>query len=758
VELAQEQQLGQQAAGELAKVLEEAEVAGGRRRKLMADRMDPARRNDFVAVREYAHQIRADRRPNDRVDFAETIYWSAGFKTDAKTGMAYVQFATSDAVTAFRVFADVFASDGALGSATTTIESVQPFYAEPKMPLQVTQGDLVRLPLSLVNATGNALAGASISAKANRAITVSKLDPFDIAAKDRVRRIVEVKVGDYVGLTDFTLDARAGAFSDKVIRKLDVRAAGFPIEVAHGGLLGPSNGVKFEVTIPNDVVAGSLASEISVFPTPLANMTQALEQLIRQPYGCFEQTSSTSYPLVMAQQYFMSHTGVDPKLVERSNTFLEESYQRLIGFECKTTKGFEWFGADPGHEALSAYGLLQFTDMAQVRSVDARILKDTREFVLKQRDGKGGFKRERATLHTWVSDPECSNGYILWSLLEAGEKPAGVEKELAAFKALALKSSNSYAIALGANIFALAGDSATARSLMEKLAAKQTKEGFVDGATQSVIGSGGEALNIETTALAALAWMREPAYAMSVEKCMKWLAESCKGGRYGSTQSTVLALKAIVTYDKMRARPKNAGVLRVLVDGQPFGNPERFGTETKGAIALQNVAEALTPGRHTIEIQMEQGSQMPFAILVRFNRVQPDSSDKCKLNVATVLASKQIAEGNVTEMNVTVANKDAAAVPTPIAIVGIPGGLEVRHDQLKELVKAGRIAAYEVIGREVVLYWRELKASEKVELPISLVAAIPGQYTAPASRAYLYYTDEFKHWAAGVSVTIEPKN
>ena len=54
-------------------------------------------------------------------------------------------------------------------------------------------------------------------------------------------------------------------------------------------------------------------------------------------------------------------------------------------------------------------------------------------------------------------------------------------------------------------------------------------------------------------------------------------------------------------------------------------------------------------------------------------------------------------------------------VPTPVAIIGIPGGLEVRHDQLKELVKAEKIAAYEVIGREVVLYWRSLEAEQRVE-------------------------------------------
>jgi len=40
---------------------------------------------------------------------------------------------------------------------------------------------------------------------------------------------------------------------------------------------------------------------------------------------------------------------------------------------------------------------------------------------------------------------------------------------------------------------------------------------------------------------------------------------------------------------------------------------------------------------------------------------------------------------------------------------------------------------------------------------ISLVAAIPGRYTGPASRTYLYYTDEHKHWVEGLKVTIKPR-
>jgi len=122
-----------------------------------------------------------------------------------------------------------------------------------------------------------------------------------------------------------------------------------------------------------------------------------------------------------------------------------------------------------------------------------------------------------------------------------------------------------------------------------------------------------------------------------------------------------------------------------------------------------------------------------------------------------MLAQSKLTEGSATEANVTVINKEKAVVPTPIAIIGLPGGLEPRHDQLKELVKKGVIDAYEVRGREVVLYWRTLPAEARVEIPLSLIAAVPGTYTGPASRAYLYYADENKQWVDGVVVDIAPK-
>jgi hypothetical protein len=142
---------------------------------------------------------------------------------------------------------------------------------------------------------------------------------------------------------------------------------------------------------------------------------------------------------------------------------------------------------------------------------------------------------------------------------------------------------------------------------------------------------------------------------------------------------------------------------------------------------------------------------------VKYYSALPASAEQTRIGIEVALKDRQMQEGGITEARVSIVNKSDQPIPTPVAIVGIPGGLEARHDQLKELVKSGRIDAYEVIGREVVLYWRFIKSNDKFDLALSLVAAVPGVYTGPASRAYLYYTDEYKHWAPGLKVSISPR-
>lgn len=83
-------------------------------------------------------------------------------------------------------------------------------------------------------------------------------------------------------------------------------------------------------------------------------------------------------------------------------------YKRLAGYQVTEDKGFEWFGDNPGHEvrvasssgcpivpivsvsqALTAYGLMEFADMASVFPVDQQMVEVARKFLRKRRDGKG---------------------------------------------------------------------------------------------------------------------------------------------------------------------------------------------------------------------------------------------------------------------------------------------------------------------------------------------------------------------------------
>jgi hypothetical protein len=737
---------------DFAKALQQAELEEEADALIAADRTAP-QRNDFTVVRVYAHQVRPDRQPGQRTDFTETLFWHAGLRTDDQ-GQAEFEFGLNDSVTSFRIFADAYAASGAIGAAEKQIDSVEPFYLEPKLPLEVTSGDRIRVPVGVVNATPAPLeAGFGANTHPSLSIT-SSMPKFELPADGRVRRMVDVEVGAHNGEAQFVLTANALPYADKVTRTMKVVPRGFPILIGRGGLIGPGDTVTQEISIGEQLVPGSVNARVVVYPTPLASMNEALEGLIREPYGCFEQTSSTTYPLVMAQQYFLSHQGVDPSLVERSSQILETAYQRLTGFECKN-HGYEWFGSDPGHDALTAYGLLEFTDMAKVRHVDENMLQRTRDWLLAQRDGKGGYARKTHTLHTWLADPECASTYDTWALLSAGVD-ADLSKEVEFARNVAETTDNTYVMALAANVLILAGDKEGEEHLLDKLAGKQADDGSLEGATTSVVGSGGEALKIETTALAATAWLSNPGYVSQVEKAIKYLAETCKAGRFGSTQSTVLALRAIVAYDASRAKPKSPGSLQLLVDDQVIGEPVAFTAETEGSIELPAMAELLTPGEHKVQVRMAGGSQMPYSVAVDFHSLKPDTSPDCKLHLEVNLRDEQMDEGAVTEAEVAIINRTGEEVPMPTAIIGIPGGLEVRHDQLKELVKAGKIAAYEVKGREVVLYWRVLSPEQRVDLPLSLVAAVPGTYTGPASRAYLYYTDEHKHWVDGLAVEIEP--
>ena len=113
-----------------------------------------------AAAREYAH-IHMAEQPDVRSDFAETLLWQPMLITDGE-GHAKVKFELNDAVGSFRLVADAHchvapAGQGRIGTASAQIVSQIPVSFEPTLPLEVTAGDRIEMPVAVANDTSGAL-------------------------------------------------------------------------------------------------------------------------------------------------------------------------------------------------------------------------------------------------------------------------------------------------------------------------------------------------------------------------------------------------------------------------------------------------------------------------------------------------------------------------------------------------------------------------------------------------------------------------
>jgi alpha-2-macroglobulin-like protein len=86
---------------------------------------------------------------------------------------------------------------------------------------------------------------------------------------------------------------------------------------------------------------------------------------------------------------------------------------------------------------------------------------------------------------------------------------------------------------------------------LTRLSQQQSKTtGSFDGAKTSITSSLGESLKLETTALGLMVFMKDGGFSSQVEDGMHFIMASIKnGGSFGgSTQATILCLKALILY------------------------------------------------------------------------------------------------------------------------------------------------------------------------------------------------------------------
>ncbi len=731
------------------------------REEMAADELWEGERDDRVAwapVRVFPAPSYTPGYDGPRTDYRETLHWAHDVRTGAD-GTAKLTFHLSDAVTSFRATAEGLSEGGLPGRGEAVVQSKMPLSLDARLPLEVSAGDKISLPVTLTNETDRAVTG-ELTALFGAAFKLDR-DPagaggkITLAAGERKTLFYPLVVTGSSGESEMFISIDSEGLHDEIKKKVRVVPLGFPFEVSLSGTL--DGRARHTVNLAG-ALPGSVMATVTMYPSPLATMTQGLQGMIREPGGCFEQTSSSNYPNVMVLNYLGAHDGADAALVARTQGVLDKGYKLLTGYETKE-KGYEWFGQTPGHEALTAYGIMQFEDMARVHEVDRTMVERTSAWLLSRRDGKGGFLRSSQALDSFGrANAATTDGYIVWALSEA-KRTKGLDVELAVQRKVGLESDDPYLVAMAANtMLNVAPGAGETAAIVKRLAAMQGKDGSFPGAKQTITMSGGEALLIETTALAALAFVKASAGGEregELRQAVDWLNGHRGGyGEWGSTQATILSLKALGAYAEHSRQTQASGTAVLLVNGKQAGRVS-FEKGRRDAIVFEDLAGSLEPGDNVLELVMEGEAKMPYSIAIGYRSARPQSSDAAKVAVTTSLAKGSVKMGEGVKLRARIENRTGDGVPMTLARVGIPGGLVFQTWQLKELRDKGLIDFYETRPREVILYWRALPPSAKKEIDLDLLAAVPGTYVAPATSAYLYYTDEDKAWTEPVTVSVE---
>ncbi|MDP8256028.1 MAG: alpha-2-macroglobulin family protein, partial [Candidatus Alcyoniella australis] len=511
--------------------------------------------------------------PRVRKYFPETLLSEPALITDAQ-GRATLEFDLADSITTWRATAMASDPRGLLGSASVPLLVFQEFFIDIDFPVALTQNDVVHVPVVVYNYLDTA---QRVRLQAERG------DWFELL-KGNDEQSVELGPGEVavayfpirvtgIGKHSFTVRGYGSSLSDAVQRSVDVLPDGKRFEQALNGRLEGT--VNATVKIPQQAVDGGSKIYIKLHPGVMSQIVEGLDGILQMPFGCFEQTSSVTYPNVMVLQYLEAIGQLNPEISIKAEGFINSGYQRLLTYEVPGG-GFEWFGKDPAHVILTAYGLMEFHDMSQVYDVDPQLIGRTQRWLASKQLQDGSWEPNERFLDRvaarFATDKLRNTAYVTWALLYSGDRGSAAKRGLSYIEKNIDQIEDSYTLALATNALATYDPQSQATlQAIEKLSALAVTDGDLAHWPQSgdtATFARGTSADIEATALAIQALLRAQTGHNLVSGAINYLIEKKDpNGTWYSTQATVWALKALLIASRGATSGTNAEIL-IKVNGE----------------------------------------------------------------------------------------------------------------------------------------------------------------------------------------------
>jgi len=325
---------------------------------------------DELSTRANPQEEASDTNVHVRSYFPETLYINPEIITD-HNGNAEISVPLADNITTWRMSMIASTQNGTLGTGTSSVKVFQDFFADVDLPVVLTQGDEVSLPVAVYNYT---------DAKGDVHLKLKDEEWYSLV-DDSAEKSVAIEA-QHVGGSQFTLQAkRIGKFkltlsaqltgsakrADIVVREIEVIPNGREQNVVFNGQT--ESAANHVLEFPPAAIGGASKIFVRLYPGPMSQIMEGMDSLLRMPGGCFEQTSSSTYPNVLALDYIKRTKKLTPEVRAKAEGYIANGYQRLLTFEVKSG-GFSWFGEAPANKILTSYGLMEFYDMSKVHDVD----------------------------------------------------------------------------------------------------------------------------------------------------------------------------------------------------------------------------------------------------------------------------------------------------------------------------------------------------------------------------------------------------
>jgi hypothetical protein len=700
--------------------------------------------------------------------FPETLYINPEIITD-RNGMAEISVPLADNITTWRMSMIASTQRGTLGTATSSLKVFQDFFVDLDLPVVLTQGDQVSLPVAVYNYT---------DVKGEVRLKLKDEDWF-VLVDDSDEKSVDVD-SQHVGGSQFTLEAkRIGKFkltltaqmggntkrADVVVREIEVVPNGREQNIVFNGQL--ESKASYTVKFPPTAIDGASKIFVRLYPGPLSQIMEGMDSILRMPGGCFEQTSSSTYPNVLALDYMKRTKKLTPDVHAKAEGYISNGYQRLLTFEVQSG-GFSWFGQTPANKILTSYGLMEFYDMSKVYDVDLRVIERTQQWLVSQQQADGSWKpdtqfiNEGAT-NRYNKDVLRITAYIAWSLGNTGYQGPALAKSSEYIQKNLSEKSDPYTLAVLANFAVDSGkDPAFTRQAMQMLLDARTEkdEQAWWSSEETGVYSTGTSASVETTGLAVQALLKWGRAAGTTRKALAYITSKKDAtGAWGSTQATIMALRALLlasekgtadlrgtveiavngkTAEKLVLTPQNNDVLHQFVFkeiGSRGSNLVEIRYDGKGTLGYQTAGQYFIPWD-------QEGEKEPFSISVNYDRTKLVQDD-----IVTATAAMR--------------NNLPKSANMVMVDLGIPPGFDLLSEDLQEYqeksstLKGGRLEKFSQTATQAILYFNAFAAGETVQLKFRLRAKYPIRTRTFPSRVYEYYDPDVRSVARPVSLEVK---